>query len=154
MNPGQSITSVFKQYFGFSGRARRSEYWWFALFQIIALIVLANIFGPLLFIYFVATIFPALAVLVRRLHDTGRSAWWLLLAIMPFGGIVILILVVTRGDRRENRYGPDPLRSPADVVVEGVGGARSSQDGVRFCTNCGSALASSANFCRACGTGV
>ena len=154
MNPVQSISSVFKQYFGFSGRARRSEYWWFFLFQLILAFVFSFVSPVLYWIYLVATLFPALAVLIRRLHDTGRTGWWVLLAFIPFGGLVILIFAVIQGDRGDNRYGPDPLRPPADIGLEGIGRARSSQDEARLCTSCGSALESGANFCRSCGIAV
>ena len=151
----QSLSSVFRQYFVFSGRARRSEYWWFALFQLIVALVLAIILPVLYVIYIVATLLPSLAVLVRRLHDTGRPAWWLLLAIIPFGSLVLLIFTVLDGERGENKYGPDPLlRSPTDAFFEGIVRAQSSQGGARFCISCGSALESGANFCRSCGTAV
>lgn len=154
MNFGQSISSVFKQYFVFSGRACRSEYWWFVLSTVIAWFVSAFISPILPFIIFIAIIVPSLAVFVRRLHDTGRSAWWLLLFIVPFGSIVLLVFTILAGEREANRYGPDPLGSPASVGIEDFVGSQSSQVDGRYCTSCGSRLESAANFCRSCGTAV
>ena len=154
MNPMQSISSVFRQYIGFSGRAGRSESWWSILFQIIVAFIL-GVSAQVLYVIFVfATFLPALAVLVRRLHDTGRTAWWLLLAIVPFGSLVLLIFAVIAGERRENRYGPEPLISTADGAFESAGGFQGSQDSARSCTNCGAELDSAANYCRSCGKAV
>ena len=114
-----------------------------------------SIAAPILYVIFVfATLLPALAVLVRRFHDTGRAAWWLLLAIVPFGSLVLLIFAVIAGERGENRYGPEPLSSPAYGAFEGVGVFQGSQDEARSCTNCGVELDSAANYCRSCGTAV
>ena len=155
MNFGQAISSVFRQYFGFRGRARRSEFWWFALFYYSVLIISA-IFLPLLYlIFFVAMIIPGSAVLVRRLHDTGRSGWYALSILLPFVNFILfLIFGVRRGDRGANKYGPDPIGSTDDVApitAEVVLGARGRQD---FCTNCGSRLEAGVNYCRSCGTAV
>ena len=155
MNLGQAISSVFRQYFVFSGRACRSEYWWFFLFNFIVGIVLSLIFPVLYVIWVIGTIIPGFAVLDRRLHDTGRSGWWFFIGLIPIiGTIALLIFLVTEGDRGENRYGPDPLRPPIVMGINRVEGNRSYQDEGRFYTNCGSALESSAKFCRACGTAV
>ena len=150
----QSISSVFRQYFVFSGRASRSESWWFALSQIIAAIVLAIAVPILYLVYVVATIVPALAVLVRRLHDTGRSAWWLLFVVVPFGTIVLLIFALIPGQPGENKYGSDPLRPPAAGPFEGLEATLGSQGEARKCAECGSELEPGANYCRSCGTGT
>jgi len=110
-----------KQYAAFTGRARRREYWFFALFNAIALMVLAFIdgmmgsfseevgFGLLSGLYFLATLLPALAVTVRRLHDTDRSGWWILIGVIPvIGFIVVLVFTLLEGTPGENRYGPNP----------------------------------------------
>lgn len=112
---------VLKQYATFSGRARRMEYWMFVLFNIIFAIVamtLDNVlginfgeipYGPLYVIYGLAVFIPGLAVLVRRLHDTGRSGWWFLIALVPLiGGIWLIVLLATEGNQGENAYGADP----------------------------------------------
>ncbi len=109
--------AVLKNYAGFSGRARRTEYWMFALFHLIAVIVLTVldrlIFqdGPgfLALAYVLLTVIPALAVTVRRLHDTGRSGWWYLISLVPLvGGIVLLVFTVSEGNTGPNAYGDDP----------------------------------------------
>ena len=110
-------TKVLKNYAGFSGRARRTEYWMFTLFNIIIGGVLyavyaatgSSIFMILYVLYFVAVFVPSLAVGVRRLHDTNRTGWWLLLGFVPFiGGIVLIVFCALEGDRGANQYGADP----------------------------------------------
>lgn len=159
MNFAQAISSVFKQYIVFSGRACRSEYWWFILFAVIVVVILPFISRFLWGIFILALIVPSLSVFVRRLHDTGKSAWWLLLQFVPFGGFVLLVFAVTRGDVGDNRFGPDPLLSPEDIsatgmVIGDVGEGQGPPGEARHCANCGSSLASAANFCRSCGTAV
>jgi len=120
--------TVLRQYAQFSGRARRSEYWFFVLFN--GLISMAcslmdwmfglvseesgvGLFGGL---YGLAMLIPGLSVGVRRLHDTGRSGWWLLIALIPLiGGIVLLVFMVQEGTSGDNAYGPDPKASNEDV---------------------------------------
>ena len=159
MNPAQSISSVFGQYLGFSGRACRSEYWWFLLFQFIVEIILLIAFPILYVIFFLGTILPYLAVAVRRLHDTGRSGWWMLIGLVPFiGGVFLLVFFVSEGEWGDNKYGPDPQLSPDRNIgssgaprIEGSGGSPSDSG---LCTTCGSGLYSGANFCRSCGSAV
>ncbi|MET7308089.1 DUF805 domain-containing protein [Streptomyces sp. NPDC005134] len=106
---------VLKKYAVFSGRARRQEYWMYTLFTCIAVIILAVLDAVLgtsptiIAIYYVAVLLPTLGVSVRRLHDTGRSGWWLLFGIVPLvGGITILVFTCLEGERSQNAYGPDP----------------------------------------------
>ena len=113
---------VVRNYVGFSGRARRKEYWMFALFNIIISIVLAMVDGMLGLkvggeqgagllglIYSLAILLPSIAVDVRRLHDTGRSGWWMLIAFVPFiGFIVLLVFFVLDSQPGSNEYGPNP----------------------------------------------
>ena len=125
------------------------------MFQFIIELVLVFIFPILYVIFFLGTIIPYLAVLVRRLHDTNRTGWWVLIVFIPILGFIAwLIFTISEGDRGENRYGPNPLLSPTGMSFEGVEGDRSFQSEARFCTNCGSALELNANFCRSCGTAV
>lgn len=155
MNPAQSISSVFSQYFGFNGRASRSEYWWFFLFQFIIAVVLSIVIPILYWIYFLGTIIPYLAVAIRRLHDTGRSGWWILIGLVPiFGGIILLVFFVIGGDRGQNRYGPDPLQPTPGMGIEEGAANQSPQGAAAFCTSCGSAMAPSASYCRSCGAAV
>ncbi|MFD9302779.1 DUF805 domain-containing protein [Streptomyces sp. NPDC060048] len=108
-------TDVLKKYADFSGRARRQEYWMFFLFNLGALIVVAIIdavigTSPWLYLlYALATFLPNLGVTVRRLHDSGKSGWWILIGIVPLiGGIWLLVLLATEGQPNPNQFGPSP----------------------------------------------
>ena len=113
MTPMQAIQSVFGNYANFNGRASRPEYWWFSVFVAIIQAALFVVFvslqevgAALLGIWSLAIILPALAVTVRRLHDTDRSGWWFLIQVIPFGGLVLLVFMVLSGTSGTNRYGP------------------------------------------------
>ena len=110
-------TKVLKNYVGFSGRARRTEFWMFALFNAIIAGVLnvlwrttdVGVFYWLYVLYAVAVFLPSLAVGVRRLHDTNRSGWWILIGLVPLvGAIVLIVFYATEGNRGANQYGEDP----------------------------------------------
>jgi uncharacterized membrane protein YhaH (DUF805 family) len=114
---------VFKKYAVFTGRARRKEYWMFTLFNFIVACVLGlfrlipvigGLFGILSIIYGLGMIIPALAVVVRRLHDTGRAWPFLFLALIPLvGWIIMLIFLVQDSSPAENKYGPNPKEAVA-----------------------------------------
>jgi uncharacterized membrane protein YhaH (DUF805 family) len=118
MGFGQAISSGFTNYVNFSGRATRPEYWYFILFLLIGGIVTATIdvlvfgateIGPANVIFSLATLLPSLAVLIRRLHDIGRTGWWVLLSFIPIVGWIILIVwACQRGEPGPNAYGPAP----------------------------------------------
>lgn len=112
---------VLKQYADFSGRARRKEYWYFFLFNLLIAFALGVIdgvtgsfsqqlgMGLLGGIYSLFVLIPGLAVSVRRLHDTGRSGWWLLISLVPLiGAIVLLVFLVSDSKPEENEYGASP----------------------------------------------
>jgi uncharacterized membrane protein YhaH (DUF805 family) len=135
----EAIRSVFSKYVTISGRAARSEYWWWILFLILAGIVLGILDG-LFFgfgenstqllapLFSLATLLPTICVAGRRLHDRDMSAWWLLLGLIPIlGALVLLFFYVQKGTDGPNRFGPDPLR-PGPGAGGGDGGsyARSS----------------------------
>ncbi|MFJ5532914.1 DUF805 domain-containing protein [Streptomyces sp. NPDC093261] len=110
---------VLKKYAVFNGRARRQEYWMFVLFNVIISVVLAivdfalntSILGLL---YTLAVLLPALGVAVRRLHDTGKSGWWLLIGLIPLvGGIILIVFFATEGTPEPNQYGTNPKLTPA-----------------------------------------
>ena len=109
-----AVRSVLTQYATFTGRARRSEFWWFYLFNFIvsiaASIVDAAIGAPVLQIVVgLGLLIPGLAVGARRLHDTGRSGWWQLIGLVPLVGIILLIVWwATDGHPGPNRWGPSP----------------------------------------------
>ena len=109
---------VLKKYAVFNGRARRSEYWYFALIVIIITMVLYGIdflvlgadessINILSSIFSLGILLPTIGVSVRRLHDTGRSGFWYLLALIPFGGLVLLFFFV-QDSEPDNQYGPCP----------------------------------------------
>jgi uncharacterized membrane protein YhaH (DUF805 family) len=117
----EAISSGFRNYVGFSGRASRSEFWYWILFtvlvsivtSIIDLEVLSSSVTPFSSIWSLVTLLPSLAMGVRRLHDTDRSGWWWLLSFIPLIGIIVLIVFwCSEGTRGPNRFGPDPLGGP------------------------------------------
>jgi uncharacterized membrane protein YhaH (DUF805 family) len=120
---------VWRKYAQFTGRSRRKEYWMFALINGIIVFIpyvlglymltqqsnLGVALMGLLGIYALAGLIPSIAVGVRRLHDTNKSGWWLLISFVPFvGGLILLILMCIDGDPGDNQYGPNPkLITPA-----------------------------------------
>lgn len=130
----------FRRYADFFGRSRPMEFWLFCLFVFVAMIVLSfvdamvglgtstqyidrspfgvtmgvyNRSGLLTLIFWVACLIPGLAVAVRRLHDSDKSGWWLLIGFVPLvGQIVLFIFMVMGGTHGPNRFGPDPMRGP------------------------------------------
>jgi uncharacterized membrane protein YhaH (DUF805 family) len=128
MSFAAAVRSVFSQYAGFGGRARRSEYWWFFLFSILVGVVTSILdialgtdfegsvtsSGLFSLIANLALLLPSLAVAVRRLHDTDRSGWWILIALIPLiGAIVLLVFFVQDGTPGPNRFGPSPKHAAA-----------------------------------------
>jgi uncharacterized membrane protein YhaH (DUF805 family) len=123
--------AVLKNYATFNGRARRKEYWMFALFNFlfaIVAMVVDNIlgisfvtgYGPVYLLYVLAMLIPGLAVAVRRLHDVGKSGWFMFIALIPIiGGIWLLILMCTEGVAGANQYGENPKEVvKEDLVIE------------------------------------
>ena len=97
-----AIKTALTKYFDFNGRARRSEYWWFALCNsIIGCIPYVQVVSFLLII-------PGLAVAVRRLHDTGRSGWWLLLALVPLVQLILIWWYIQDSEAGTNKWGANP----------------------------------------------
>ena len=125
MNFGEAIASGFSKYVNFSGRAIRSEYWYWVLFVILAEIVTsiidyvigAQITTGLVIgaqitsgLFGLATFLPSLAVAIRRLHDIDRTGWWIFLVLIPLiGAIVLIVWYCTKGTPGPNQFGPDPL---------------------------------------------
>lgn len=118
--------SVLRQYAVFKGRARRKEYWFFILFNLIASLVLTVVdfmtgtldpelgMGLLSGLYSLAILIPSLAVTVRRLHDTDRTGWWLLIGLIPLiGAIVLLIFMLQDSQPGDNQYGANPKGATA-----------------------------------------
>jgi uncharacterized membrane protein YhaH (DUF805 family) len=126
MGFGEAVRSFWSKYATFKGRSRRSEYWFIQLFLVLTNLAVAAIDlilmngdverfiangggGIMGLIWILVTIVPALAVLVRRLHDTGKSGWWVLIGFVPLvGTIVLLVFTVLDSDRGENKHGASP----------------------------------------------
>ncbi|MCW2777488.1 MAG: hypothetical protein JWN17_1213 [Frankiales bacterium] len=109
-----AVRSGLRQYVVFAGRARRAEYWWFVLgasLAYVVAVVLDAAIGTTLFtpVALLGLFLPTLSVLVRRLHDTGRTGWWYLVALVPLVGSIVLLVFLTRdSDPGANAYGPSP----------------------------------------------
>ena len=111
---------AFKQYAVFNGRAQRSEYWFFVLFYAIGYLIVSIIdgvigtysiesgMGALGTIFVLVHLLPSIAVGVRRLHDIGRSGWWLLINLIPLIGPIVFIVFAVTDSKEDNEYGPNP----------------------------------------------
>ncbi len=106
---------VLKKYTVFTGRARRTEIWMFTLFNVIAYVLLGTIEGVLglpgvlTTLYSLAVLLPSIGVGMRRLHDTNRSGWWLLMYFVPcIGWVVLIVFFVQEGTPGDNQFGPNP----------------------------------------------
>jgi len=107
------LTAIKDNYLNFSGRSRRKEYWMFYLFytifSIAAIVIDAIIQIPLVTImYSLGLLIPTLAIIFRRLHDTGRSAWWLLISLIPLIGAIVLFVFTLMDSTEDNRWGANP----------------------------------------------
>ncbi|KLV08835.1 membrane protein [Photobacterium aquae] len=127
--------AVLKKYAVFNGRARRQEYWYFLLFNVLIAVCLSlidtYIINPLLGIpagteeggllssvYSLAVLVPSIAVGVRRLHDIGKSGWWLLISLIPLIGVLVLVYFFVQDSHPEaNEYGPNPKDSHASNIA-------------------------------------
>ncbi len=174
---------IWRKYAEFNGRSRRKEYWFGMLFNLLAILVLAGVgvaglaisedYGGVLFIpmglYYLAMIIPFLAVSVRRLHDTGKSGWLMLLFIVLgmipivglISGIVQIVIMCQDGDPGPNEYGPNP-KFPEQAVGMFAGNAgvtslglgvepQAFTGGDNFCRSCGAKFKDASSFCTNCG---
>ena len=109
MNFADSIKICFSKFADFNNRAKRPEYWWFALFCFLVSLALNMVSGVASGLFSLITLLPSLAVGARRLHDTNRSGWWQLLWIVPvIGWIVVIVFLAQEGESAENQYGSEP----------------------------------------------
>ncbi|MBV0910904.1 DUF805 domain-containing protein [Anianabacter salinae] len=125
-----AVSTVFSKYATFEGRASRSEYWWFALFGLVASLGLSFVDSwvlgmqsvqPLSSLFSLAILLPSLAVGARRLHDIGRSGWWLLILLVPLiGFLVLLYFFVQRSEGRSNIHGPVPQEAEGHTAPAGA----------------------------------
>jgi uncharacterized membrane protein YhaH (DUF805 family) len=105
MTFGKSISTCFSKYANFNGRASRSEYWWWVLFVILVSAATGMVSEMLSGIFSLAILLPYLAVGARRLHDTDRSGWFLLLNLIPLIGWIILLVFFIQEGKEPNRFG-------------------------------------------------
>ncbi|MFZ4541143.1 MAG: DUF805 domain-containing protein [Rickettsiales bacterium] len=126
MNLLDAVKTCFNKYATVSGRAARSEFWFWVLFVFLGSLILGIIdgilfgvvdaagqskgSGPLGLVFSLATLIPYICVGARRMHDVNRSGWWILINLIPIiGWIVFIVWAATKGTTGDNRYGPDPL---------------------------------------------
>ena len=114
MTFSESVSTCLKKYFVFEGRASRSEYWWFQLIVSPSYLISTIIENEIGYFFLGITLFtliPAISAGVRRLHDTNRSGFFLLISFIPFiGGLVLLFFLIPEGTKGKNRFGTDPLK--------------------------------------------
>jgi uncharacterized membrane protein YhaH (DUF805 family) len=121
MNFSQAVSTCLRKYVDFSGRAGRPEFWWFFLFQVIVVVVTGMVSDVLNGIAGLALLLPALSVGARRLHDIGKSAWFLLLALIPVLGFLILLYWCVQPSEGPNAYGPPESAPEVPAVMRGPG---------------------------------
>ena len=109
MNFQEAVKTCFAKYVDFSGRASRSEYWWFVLAYVIVAVVAGLIHEVVYGLVILAFLLPLLAAGARRLHDIGKSGWWLLLGLIPLVNLVLLYFTVQPSQPESNEYGAPPL---------------------------------------------
>jgi len=113
MNFIESIQTCYKKFFDFSGRASKSEFWWFQLYGIIIYGLIFVFPGDLVFVFSILAIvnaIPLWAAAVRRLHDTDKSGWMVLISIIPILGLIIFFLLMADGSKGKNRFGLKPKK--------------------------------------------
>ena len=113
MNFIESIQTCYKKFFDFSGRASKSEYWWFQLYNAIIYVLTFVFQGDLTLLFsilVIANIIPTYAAAVRRIHDSDKSGWMVLIAVIPLIGLYIIVLLLKDGSKGKNRFGPKPKK--------------------------------------------
>ncbi len=126
MTFGEAIGDSFSKYAQFTGRSSRSAYWWFVLFYVLVFIAASIVDAAInsqLFagLAVLGLLLPSLAVLVRRLHDTGRSGWWVLISFVPLIGSIVLIVFACGSSAPPNRWGDGPDDTGAMTVISPLG---------------------------------
>lgn len=123
------IKSVYRRWRDYEGRSTRSEFWVFFAYHMLACFLIGvlgaiafeDLFEFILGAFLLFQFFVVLPLAVRRMHDSGRSAWWLLLNFVPFfGNLIVLIFMLLPGEEEANRFGPNPQRfqhAPGQEVI-------------------------------------
>ena len=104
----EAVKLFFTRYTDFKGRSRRSEYWWFTLFNIIVSSVLSAIVPDFAWIWSLVVLVPGIAVVVRRLHDVGKSGWFYLWILLPLVGGILILIQMLKDSAPDNRWGSNP----------------------------------------------
>jgi uncharacterized membrane protein YhaH (DUF805 family) len=118
---GEAISDGFSKFATFSGRSSRSAYWWWYLFGVLVLVaalILDAVLGTNGILYILVALgmlLPNLAVTVRRLHDAGHSGWWLLIALVPIAGAIVLLIFTLQGSEPPNQWGAGPDEGSAQA---------------------------------------
>lgn len=130
---------AFKNYFNFTGRSRRKEFWLFILFHYLFIFLITflvffltrdlyesdetnYVYVVIICTYLLLTLIPSIAITVRRLHDSGKSGWWLLLNFIPYiGWFVILIFTCFDSKPGANKWGPNPKNTGNDILINQIG---------------------------------
>jgi uncharacterized membrane protein YhaH (DUF805 family) len=118
MNFTEAVKTCLTKYVDFEGRAGRPEFWWFALFQFILMAVIGMFSNALQGVISLALLLPGLGVGARRLHDIGKSGWFLLLWLVPFvGWLVLLYWAIQPSQAGSNAWGASPAGAAASPVA-------------------------------------
>lgn len=113
MNFIESIQTCYKKFFDFSGRASKSEYWWFQLYNAIIYVLTFLFQGDLVLLFSILVIvnlIPVYAAGVRRIHDSDKSGWFVLLSLIPLIGLYVFVLLLQDGSKGKNRFGTKPKK--------------------------------------------
>jgi len=113
MNFVESIQTCYKKFFDFSGRASKSEYWWFQLYNAIIYVLTFVFQGDLTLLFsilIIVNIIPIWAAAVRRVHDSDKSGWMVLISVIPLIGLYVIVLLIQDGSKGKNRFGAKPKK--------------------------------------------
>ena len=113
MNFIESIQTCYKKFFDFSGRASKSEYWWFQLYNAIIYVLTFVFQGDLTLLFsilIIVNIIPIWAAAVRRVHDSDKSGWMVLISVIPIIGLYVIVLLIQDGSKGKNRFGAKPKK--------------------------------------------
>ena len=113
MNFVESFQTCYKKFFDFSGRASKSEYWWFQLYNAIIYVLTLVFQGDLTLLFsilIIVNLIPIWAAAVRRVHDSDKSGWMVLISVIPLIGLYVIVLLIQDGSKGKNRFGAKPKK--------------------------------------------